>query len=156
MPSILERVRRGRHHDNTAPRSTATEHHTPDVDGPVPAVPDFATPKPAILEPEPTPGSATSERESGNTAAALHARSVRTRISGAWVAAIVAVVALIFLLIFILQNLSGAQVYFLGATGTLPMGVAMLFAAVAGALLIALFGSARVLQLRRAVRRHRH
>jgi uncharacterized integral membrane protein len=54
-----------------------------------------------------------------------------------------------------LQNLSGVHVYFLGAAGTLPMGVAILFAAVAGALLIALFGSARVLQLRRAARRRR-
>jgi hypothetical protein len=37
--------------------------------------------------------------------------------------------------------------------GTLPTGLAMLFAAAAGALLIALFGAARVLQLRRAAHR---
>jgi uncharacterized integral membrane protein len=76
-------------------------------------------------------------------------------ISGAWVAAIVAVVGLVFLLIFILENLTRADVYFLGASGTLPIGVAMLFAAVAGALLMALVGSARILQLRRAARRRR-
>jgi uncharacterized integral membrane protein len=62
-------------------------------------------------------------------------------------------VGLVFLLIFILQNLSRASVSFLGFGGTLPMGVAMLFAAVAGALLVALVGSARILQLRRGTRR---
>ena len=77
----------------------------------------------------------------------------RTRISGVWVAVIVAVIVLIFLLVFILQNLASATVQFLGAAGTLPLGVAMLLAAVAGALLVALVGTARVLQLRRHARR---
>ncbi|HWE91868.1 MAG TPA: lipopolysaccharide assembly protein LapA domain-containing protein [Pseudonocardiaceae bacterium] len=76
--------------------------------------------------------------------------SVRhTRISGTWVAIIVAVIVLVFLLIFILQNLANATVSFLGAGGTLPLGVAMLLAAVAGALLVSLVGTARILQLRR-------
>lgn len=118
-------------------------------------MPDSVTPNPAGPESEPAPIAATPERRSGSAPAAPHIRSVPTRISGAWIAAIVAVVALVFLLIFIVQNLSPAQVHFLGANGTLPMGVAMLFAAVAGALLIALFGSARVLQLRHAARRRR-
>ncbi|UIJ63875.1 lipopolysaccharide assembly protein LapA domain-containing protein [Amycolatopsis acidiphila] len=83
-------------------------------------------------------------------------RIARTRTSGIWVAVIVAVLVLVFLLIFILQNLAGAQVFFLGASGTLPLGVAMLLAAVAGALLIALVGSARIFQLRHTARRRRH
>ena len=45
------------------------------------------------------------------------------------------------------------SVFFLGAAGTLPLGVAMLFAAIAGALLVALIGSARILQLRHTARR---
>jgi uncharacterized integral membrane protein len=72
-----------------------------------------------------------------------------TRISGTWVAMIVAVIVLIFLLIFILQNLSSITLSFLGASGNLPLGVAMLLAAVGGALLVALVGAARILQLRR-------
>ena len=76
-----------------------------------------------------------------------------TRISGTWVAVVVAAVVLVFLLVFILQNQAGATVRFLGAVGTLPLGVAMLFAAIAGALLVALIGTARILQLRRRVRR---
>lgn len=76
-----------------------------------------------------------------------------SRISGTWVAVIVATIVLIFLLVFILQNLTSATVSFLGFSGTLPLGVAMLFGAIAGALLVALVGAARILQLRRRVRR---
>ena len=84
------------------------------------------------------------------------ARIARTKLSGAWIAVIVASVGLVFLLIFILQNLTRASVHFLGANGTLPMGVALLLSAVAGALVLALLGSARMLQLRRAARRRDH
>jgi uncharacterized integral membrane protein len=45
------------------------------------------------------------------------------------------------------------NLFFLGAAGTLPLGVAMLFAAIAGALVVALIGSARIGQLRRTARR---
>ena len=77
----------------------------------------------------------------------------RTRISGTWVAVIVAAIVLIFLLVFILQNLTTVTVQFLGFSGSLPLGVAMLFAAIAGAILVALIGTARILQLRRFARR---
>lgn len=77
----------------------------------------------------------------------------RTRVSGTWVALIVGLLVLIFLLIFIVQNLATATVYFLGATGTLPLAVAMLLAAVAGGLVVALVGGARIYQLRREARR---
>ena len=66
---------------------------------------------------------------------------------------IVAAWVLVFLLIFVLQNPDRVNVFFLGAAGTLPLGVAMLFAAVAGALVVALIGSARIIQLRRTTRR---
>jgi uncharacterized integral membrane protein len=153
MPSLRERARRVRHHDDTA--LSTTQHHPANLNGPTPAVSDPATPNPAIPEPDPASAATIPEKQPDSSPASVRSRSARTRISGAWVAAIVAVVALVFLLIFILQNLAGTHVYFLGASGSLPMGVAMLFAAVAGALLIASFGSARVLQLRRAARRHR-
>jgi uncharacterized integral membrane protein len=77
----------------------------------------------------------------------------RTRVSGTWVAVIVAAIVLIFLLVFILQNLTTVTVQFLGFSGSLPLGVAMLFAAIAGAILVALIGTARILQLRRFARR---
>lgn len=77
----------------------------------------------------------------------------RTRVSGTWVAVIVALIILVFLLIFILQNLESATVNFLGMTGSMPLAVAMLFSAVAGAVLVALIGAARILQLRKATKR---
>jgi uncharacterized integral membrane protein len=80
----------------------------------------------------------------------------RSRISGVWVAVIVATVLLVFLLIFILQNLPTVTVTFLGLGGDLPLGVALLFAAIVGALLVILVGAARILQLRRRVHRSNH
>jgi len=61
----------------------------------------------------------------------------------------------LLLLIFILQNGQRAQVSFLGAHGHLPKGVALLLAAVFGVLLVALPGTARIIQLRMLSRRRR-
>jgi uncharacterized integral membrane protein len=77
----------------------------------------------------------------------------RSRMGGVWVALIVATFVLLLLLIFILQNGQPAEVSFLGAHGTLPMGVALLLAAVFGVLLVALPGTARIIQLRALSRR---
>ena len=60
---------------------------------------------------------------------------------------------MIFLLIFIVQNSDPVQVQYFGLQGTLPLGVAMLFAAIAGALTAALLGTVRILQLRARARR---
>ncbi|MBQ0894866.1 DUF1049 domain-containing protein [Micromonospora sp. U56] len=51
------------------------------------------------------------------------------------------------------QNGQRAEVSFLGAHGHLPMGVALLLAAVFGILLVALPGTARIVQLRMLQRR---
>jgi uncharacterized integral membrane protein len=79
----------------------------------------------------------------------------RTRVSGLWVGVTLSAVVLLFLLIFILQNNDPTPVRFLGIEGTLPVGVALLFAAVLGVLLVAIPGYLRILQLRRAARKHR-
>ena len=76
-----------------------------------------------------------------------------SRTGGAWVSAVVALVVLIFLLIFILQNSNPASVKFLGFAGSLQLGIAMLFAAIAGALVVALLGTIRILQLRSRARK---
>ncbi len=77
----------------------------------------------------------------------------RSRMGGVWVALVVAAFVFLLLLIFILQNGQRAQVSFLGAHGHLPMGVALLLAAVFGVLLVALPGTARIIQLRMLGRR---
>jgi uncharacterized integral membrane protein len=89
-------------------------------------------------------------------APATPAKKLRpTRVSGTWVAVIIALLVLVFLLIFILQNLDTASVHFLGMSGSLPLAVAMLFSAIAGALLVALVGGARILQLRKETKKAR-
>ena len=62
---------------------------------------------------------------------------------------------LVLLLIFILQNSDKAQISYLGAHGELPLGVALLFAAVLGILLVVIPGTARIMQLRILARKHR-
>lgn len=79
----------------------------------------------------------------------------RSRIGGAWVGLVLGALVLILLLVFVLQNLEDVRVSFAGADGRVPLGVALLLAAVAGALVVAVPGSARILQLRRANRNAR-
>jgi uncharacterized integral membrane protein len=77
-----------------------------------------------------------------------------SRAGGLWVAAIAFALVLLLLMVFILQNGQAAHVYFLGAHGELPMGVALLLAAIFGVLLVALPGTVRIVQLRLISRRH--
>jgi uncharacterized integral membrane protein len=76
-----------------------------------------------------------------------------SRVGEVWVAAVLFALVLLLLLIFLLQNGQRAEVSFFGAHGQLPMGVALLLAAVFGILLIALPGTARIVQLRMLSRR---
>jgi uncharacterized integral membrane protein len=76
-----------------------------------------------------------------------------TRAGGLWAGLILSAIVLVFLLVFILQNGAPVQVNFLGWSGSLPTGVALLLAAVAGLLLVAIPGTARIIQLRKAARR---
>jgi lipopolysaccharide assembly protein A len=82
-------------------------------------------------------------------------RIKRTRTSGIWVAVGFFAVILLLLLIFILQNGTQVSVSYLGMHGHLPLGVALLLAAVSGVLLVVLAGAARISQLRATARRHR-
>ncbi len=78
--------------------------------------------------------------------------SGRSGIGGLWVELVLSAIVLIFLLVFILQNPASVRIAFLGWDGVLPTGVALLFAAVAGVLLVAVPGSVRIVQLRRRAR----
>jgi uncharacterized integral membrane protein len=79
----------------------------------------------------------------------------RSRLGGAWVGLALGAVVLILLLIFILENGHKVQISFLGASGHMPLGVALLLAAALGILLVVLPGTGRIIQLRRTARRHR-
>jgi putative membrane protein len=56
---------------------------------------------------------------------------------------------LIVLLVFILENTQSVKISYLGASGHVALGVALLLAAVGGALLVGLLGAARIAQVRR-------
>jgi uncharacterized integral membrane protein len=79
----------------------------------------------------------------------------RTRLSATWVALGCFSILLLFALIFILQNGHSVDISYLGAHGHLPLGVALLLAALCGAALVGLAGTARILQLRNHARRER-
>ena len=78
-----------------------------------------------------------------------------TKTQGLWLAALGFVLLLLLLVVFLLQNGQSVEVSYLGASGHQPLAVAMLLSAVAGALLVAIAGAARNLQLRRTARRER-
>ena len=82
-------------------------------------------------------------------------RSNATRAGTVWVAVVVALILLVLLIIFILTNQSSVNIVFLGLESSLPLGVALLVSAVAGGLLVAAAGVARILQLRLKARRVR-
>jgi len=79
----------------------------------------------------------------------------RSRVGGVWVTSILFAVVLLLLLIFVLQNGQRVRISYLGTHGELPMGVALLLAAVFGVLLVALPGTARIMQLHMRDRRRR-
>jgi hypothetical protein len=57
------------------------------------------------------------------------------------------------MLVFILQNERQVPISFFSVHGHLPLGVAMLFSAVVGAVIVVGCGTARILQLRRVAKR---
>jgi uncharacterized integral membrane protein len=79
----------------------------------------------------------------------------RTRTGGVWVSVAFFAIVLLLLLIFILENGKTVDIAYFGAHGHLPLGVALLLAAVCGVLLVVLAGAARISQLRATARRHR-
>lgn len=69
--------------------------------------------------------------------------------------AVAAAIVLILLLVFILENTQSVKISYFGASGHMPLGVALLLAAAGGALLIAVVGTLRITQLRRHSKRQR-
>jgi uncharacterized integral membrane protein len=76
-----------------------------------------------------------------------------TRISGAWTAVAVAALLGVALIAFIVQNTQKVQIKFFGASGHIPLVVAVLAAAIVGALIVLVVGISRITQLRLSARR---
>jgi uncharacterized integral membrane protein len=77
-----------------------------------------------------------------------------TRAAALWSALIVGFVILILLLVFIMQNTDSTTIHLFAWEANLPVGVAVLLAAVGGGVLTFAAGSARIIQLRRAAKRN--
>lgn len=80
----------------------------------------------------------------------------RSRSRAAWFALVVGVIVLIFMLVFILQNNVPTRFTFLAWDFTIPLGVAVLFAGIGGALITAMIGTIRMVVLGRNVRKLEH
>jgi uncharacterized integral membrane protein len=81
-----------------------------------------------------------------------HPRRRPTRISSLHVGLVTAAVLLVLLVVFLVQNARTVEISFLGAHLRVSLAVAMLAAAVAGALITGAAGTARIAQLRRSRR----
>ena len=77
-----------------------------------------------------------------------------TRAAASWTALFVSFLVLIVLLIFITQNTDTAQFAFPGWRWSLPLGAAILLAAVCGGLITVLAGTLRMFQLRRTAKKN--
>src|SRR4051794_20059152 len=80
--------------------------------------------------PESTTAPAPSQSAPSTTSADQEDLLARTRVGGTWVAIIIFAIVLVLLLIFILENTQKVDVTYFGQTGTMPLAVAMLLAAV--------------------------
>jgi lipopolysaccharide assembly protein A len=126
----------------------------PPPTGPQPGAPP-AGPQPGAPPAGPQPGAPPAGPQQPGPAPLPQHQIKHTRISGLWFAVVFFAIVLLFLLIFILQNGREVGISYLGAHGHLPLGVALLLAAVCGVLLTILAGVARMAQLRSVARRHR-
>ena len=72
---------------------------------------------------------------------------------GVWVSLILGAIITIMLLVFIIQNNTAAQFQYFGWTFSLPLGVAMLLAAIAGVLVAGIIGSVRIFILSRKLKK---
>lgn len=124
---------------------TSDPSASPDLPEPTAAIPDPAAPDP------------TNASEAGKHTPAKQGKATEpklTRAGALWSALILGFLVLIVLLIFIAQNTDPVPMTFLSWHWSLPTGVAILGAAVAGGLLTVAAGSARIFQLRRAAKKN--
>ncbi len=130
--------------DSTAPATESIVETEPLTDA-GPHAPHAIEPStPAEVEPAPP-----------EHAAVPVPRIRRTRVSTAWAALSGGALILILVLIFVLENLTPGKFAFLGAHFTLPLGIAVLLAAIVGVLVMAVIGTARIRQVRRAMTRRK-
>ena len=106
------------------------------------------------VSPDQPPETTTPAPDSPDSVAPPESAVKYTRAASLWSSLTAGFLILIVLLIFITQNTSSAQFAFFNLHWTLPLGVAILLAAVCGGLITVLAGTARIYQLRRAAKKN--
>ena len=104
--------------------------------------------------PAPTPGPPT-PAQPASAMPTPRRGSVGSRIGTARTAMIAGALVLIVVLVFIIENAHAVTITFFGAHLRISLAVALLLAAIAGALIMAAAGTARITQLRMSMRRNR-
>jgi uncharacterized integral membrane protein len=115
-----------------------------------PAYRDPASIPTTEVEPIPAPGTTTPPVSPAPTAPRMF-----TRISAAWIGVWAGILVVILLIVFIAQNTAGVRIRFFGLDGVIPTALALLIAGVGGAIIAMAVAAARIVQLRRLVRRRR-
>ncbi|MBP1158109.1 putative integral membrane protein [Rhodococcus sp. PvR044] len=82
-----------------------------------------------------------------------HTSLGHTKAAATWTGLVIGVLVLILLLVFILQNLDKVGLKLFFWEFSLPLGVSLLLAAIAGALIMALAGGVRIVQIRRLAKK---
>ncbi len=138
---------------STRPGSTGLGSNAPAQD---PAAPTYESSAGGVLEPRITDRRDPTDDPPGRPPTQLiqpSPRVPRTRISAVWFGVVAGVLALILLIVFVAQNTARVRINFLWMTGDFPIAVAFLIAGVGGALIAIAVSAARIIQLRRLVRR---
>ena len=127
-----------------------TDRSTTDGTAPATTKPDATAPRDTAPE-APAQQDEAARKRSGLTE---KNKVRRTRVSGLWIGIVIAAILAVFLLIFIAQNSEDVTIKFLTWEGDVPLAVAMLAGAVVAVLIVAVPGSLRIAQLRRALRKN--
>ncbi|ALG31014.1 hypothetical protein AOZ07_17820 [Glutamicibacter halophytocola] len=78
-----------------------------------------------------------------------------TKLGRIWTATVLGIIVLILLIIFIAQNQDQVTLRYFTYEGQVNLGLALFIAAVGGALVVAIAGVARVIQLRATAKKKR-
>jgi uncharacterized integral membrane protein len=76
------------------------------------------------------------------------AKQLGTRLGMIWTAVVIALILLVLLVIFIAQNQDQVLLRYFGFEGQVALGLALFIASVAGGIVVAAAGAARIIQLR--------
>ncbi|MBG6084962.1 LapA family protein [Zhihengliuella flava] len=97
----------------------------------------------------------TPKKKPEETPAEYQDRMTTTRSGAIWATTIVSLIVLVLLIIFIYQNPQDTSLNYFGWSGSINVGVLVLGSAVAGGIIVALAGAARIIALKAQKRRQR-